>query len=303
LKKDFPSAKLSVVVGPKAESLFIGNPYLNKVYIFDKHQPPLRSLSWIRELRKERFDLVVDLRNTAIPLMLSPRYRTSYRLKKVPKLHMREKHLNRLRSVYVPESQTAEKCALFVASKEEEYVDQLIEKEIGRDGRFVIIAPGAADRSKRWPEDNFSSLCDRLIKEHKLKIIFVGNEEDRNVIQRIIKSMNGGAVDLCGRTNLVQLAGLFKRCFFTIVNDSAPMHMASYLDISVLALFGPTDPAQYGPWSMKSCFLKKSGACDACINSKKTPEHSCMSAVTEADVYDSLKINTSENRIEFKNDT
>ncbi len=71
LKKDFPSAKLSIVIGPKAESLFFKNPYLDKIHIFDKHQPPLKSLSWIGELRRERFDLVVDLRNTAIPFLIS----------------------------------------------------------------------------------------------------------------------------------------------------------------------------------------------------------------------------------------
>jgi len=71
LKKDFPSAKLSVVVGPRAESLFYENPNFDTVYLFDKHQPPLKSLSWICQLRGERFDLVVDLRNTAIPLMIA----------------------------------------------------------------------------------------------------------------------------------------------------------------------------------------------------------------------------------------
>jgi len=165
---------------------------------------------------------------------------------------MKEKHLNRLETVYVPETQEAEQCALFVTSEEEKYVDQLIEKEIGRDGHYVIVAPGAADHSKQWPEEKFSCLCDRLIKDHHLKIIFVGNEDDRKVAQRINKMMIADAINLCGRTNLVQLAELFKHCFFTIVNDSAPMHLASYLNIPVMALFGPTNPSHYGPWSLQS---------------------------------------------------
>lgn len=302
LKKDFPSAKLSVVIGPKAESLFCENPFLDQVYIFDKHQPPLKSLLWISRLRRERFDLVVDLRNTAIPLMISPRYRTSYRMKKTNGLHMKEKHLNRLESVYVPETHATEQCALFVTKKDEEYVDQLIDREVGHDGRYVIIAPGAADHSKRWPEENFSSVCDRLIKDHNVKIIFVGNEEDRKVARRINKFMIADTANLCGRTNLVQLAGLFKRCFFTIVNDSAPMHLASYLNIPVLALFGPTDPSRYGPWSLRSCFLRKNEACQACANPKLKKEHACMASITDEDVYGLLRINISENRIEFKNE-
>jgi len=302
LKKDFPTAKLSIVIGPKAESLFYENPYLDKIHIFDKHQPPLKSLSWISELRRERFDLVVDLRNSAIPFMISPRYRTSYRVPKGDGLHMKKKHLKRLESVYVTETQNAEQCALFVAAKEEDYVDQLIEKEIGRDGRYVIVAPGAADHSKQWPERNFSSVCDRLIKEHYVKIIFVGNDEDRKVAQRINKFMTADAVNLCGRTNLVQLAELFKHCFFTIVNDSAPMHLASYLNKPVLALFGPTDPVKYGPWSLQSCYLKKSSECQACANLKTSLAHTCMDAITDKDVFEMLQINSSQNSVAFKND-
>jgi len=302
LKKDFPSAKLSIVVGPKAESLFCENPFLDKVYIFDKHQPPLKSLSWIRELRRERFDLVVDLRNTAIPFMITPRYRTSYRVKNNDNCHMKEKHLNHLGTVYVPESQCVEQCALFVATRDVEYVDQLIEKEIGRDGRYVIVAPGAADHSKQWPDKKFANICDRLIKDHNVKIIFVGNKEDRKVASRINKLMIADAVNLCGRTNLVQLAELYKHCFFTIVNDSAPMHLASYLNIPVLALFGPTDPSQYGPWSLRSCFLRKNETCQACAKPKLKKEHVCMDSITDEDVYGMLKINMSESRIEFKND-
>lgn len=300
LKKDFPSAKLSIVVGPKVESLFYENPFLDKVYIFDKRQPPLKSLSWIIQLRRERFDLVVDLRNTAIPFMIIPRYRTSYRMKKFNGLHMKEKHLNCLKSVYVTETYTTEQCALFIASKEEEYIDNLLEKEIGRDGRYVIVAPGAADHSKRWPEKKFSNICDRLINDHNLKIVFVGNEDDRKVASRINKFMIADAVNLCGRTNLVQLAELFKHCFFTIVNDSAPMHLASYLNIPVLALFGPTDPSRYGPWSLRSCFLRKNEACQACAKPKMKKKHACMDSISDEDVYGMLQINMSKSRIEFK---
>ena len=300
LKKDFPSAKLSIIVGPKAESLFCENPYLDKVHVFNKHQPPMESLSWIRELRRERFDLVIDLRNTAIPFMIAPRYRTSYQVKKINGQHMKAKHLNRLESVYTPETQEVEPCALFVASREEEYVDQLIENEIGRDGCYVIVAPGAADQSKRWSEKKFSSVCDRLITDHNVKIIFVGDENDRKVAQRINKFMEADCVNLCGRTNLVQLAELFKHCFFTIVNDSAPMHIASYLNIPVLALFGPSDPSLYGPWSKQSCFLRKSEACQACANPKSALKHTCMDAITDADVYEMLQINVPENLIEFR---
>jgi len=291
LKKDFPSAKLSVVIGPKATSLIVDNPYITGVHIFDKRQSPLKSLSWICELRREHYDMVVDLRNTAIPVMIAARYRTSYRNKRVINLHMREKHLDRLKTVYAFERKTAEPCSLFIPAREEDYIDELIQKEIGSDKSFVIIAPGAADSSKVWPEEKFAFVCDHLIKKHNVNVCFIGNDEDRRCAQRINKIMEADGVNLCGRTNLVQLAELFNRCFFTIVNDSAPMHIASYVNTPILALFGPTNPDLYGPWSEKSCYLRKSESCSVCSNPKQNSKHSCMDAITVDDVLRMLKMN------------
>ena len=290
LKEDFPSAKLSAVIGPKAESLLCGNPHLDKVYIFDKHQAPLRSLSWIFELRREHYDLVVDLRNTAIPFMIAPRHRTSCRVEKVSDLHMRKKHLNHLRSVYGTEKEHGEKCALFVPEAEKNYVKELIDNEIGRAQKYVIVAPGAADSAKRWSEEGFAFVCNQLTDEYDIKIVFVGDEEDRKVAQRVNKLMEVEAVNLCARTTLVQLAELLMHCSFALVNDSAPMHLASYLDVPVLALFGPSDPKKYGPWGTNSRMIKKDAHCPACTNPKKACEHTCMQAISKEDVLDTVRV-------------
>lgn len=294
LKKEFPAAKLSIVIGPKAESLLKRNPFLEKVYVFDKHQSFVKSLSWIFAMKREHFDLVIDLRNTAIPFMLSPRYRTSCWVKKTDGVHMMEKHLERFRSVFTFEASTVERCALFIPGEDEYYVDQLIEKEIGRDMKYVIVAPGAADRSKRWPEEGFAVVCDRLIKDHHIKIVFVGDDGDRKVAQRINKLMEANAINLCGCISLVQLAQLLRHCFFTIVNDSAPMHLASYLNVPVIAFFGPTDPSKYGPWGTQSFFFRKNGSCRACAQPKASLEHTCMNAITPDDALTMIRKNITE---------
>jgi len=291
LKRDFPSANLSVIIGPKAESLLKGNPHLDKVYIFDKHQSPLKSAAWILELKEECFDFVVDLRNTAIPFMIFPRYRTSCRVEKIENQHMREKHLNQLKSIYAYEEQASEQYALFVSDDDKQYMDQLIETKVGRRDAYVVVAPGAADSSKRWPEENFATVCDQLIKDHNARIVFVGSEEDGGVAERIDQLMEADAVNFCGRTSLVQLAELLKRSMCAFVNDSAPMHLASYLDVPVLALFGPTDPSKYGPWSSRSFFLRKNMACPACTGSKTSSPHKCMKAITSEDVLDAFQVN------------
>jgi ADP-heptose:LPS heptosyltransferase len=300
LKKEFPSAKLSVVIGPKAESLLRGNPFLDKIHIFDKRQSFLKSSAWIGELRKERFDLVVDLRNTAIPLLISPKYHTPYFTKKISNMHMREKHLDRLKSIYAFERKATERRALFVSAADEAYADRIIEQEVGSKEKYIVVAPGAADHSKKWPEKKFAYVCDHLKRNYPIKIFLIGNEDDREAAWQVCKFMGSEAINLCGQTNLAQLAHLFKRCFLAIVNDSAPMHLASYLNVPVLALFGPTNPLHYGPWSTKSCFIRKNESCRACADPKASLAHSCMDSINGDDVLNKLRINIQENSIHFE---
>ena len=64
-------------------------------------------------------------------------------------------------------------------------------------------------------------------------------------------------INLCGRTSLLQLAAVLAGADLALVNDSGIMHLASYLDRPVVALFGPTDPFYYGPWGSSCVVLRK----------------------------------------------
>jgi len=284
LRKDFPDARLSVVVGPKGEALLKGNSCIDRLYIFDKHQSWIKSLAWLMELRHERYDLAVDLRNTAIPLLIGARQRTSLRAPRTGSKHMREKHLQKLRTAHIPTPEKAQRCAVHISQADKQFADQVANKEIGVGGRYWIVAPGAADSSKRWPEERFAALCDALVRDHHLKIVFAGGDEDKAVIARIQKIMAYPAVDVSGRASLTQLAALLKACAGAVVNDSAPMHLASYLDVPVIAIFGPTDPGLYGPWGAWSRYLRNNTSCLKCARPKEEIAHTCMGAVTVEDV-------------------
>lgn len=280
LKEDFPSAGIYIVVGPKAKLLFDDNPDINSIYVFNKHQSWLKSASWIFELSRERFGLVVDLRNTAIPAFIFPGYTTSFFKIKDRDIHMKDKHLRNLRTVYSYEKEAKGRHCLFIPDREKQYVEQLIVNEIGRGERYVIVGPGAADRVKRWPERGFVEVCDKLIEFYRVKIVFVGDgKEDKAVVRRILKMMRNNAVDLSGRMSLIQLAELFKYCILAIVNDSAPMHLASYLDVPVFGLFRQANVVQYKPWSRHCHFISgKNG----------------MDGITVEDVFNSFRINGKE---------
>jgi len=273
LKKDFPDALLSVVVGPKGEALFKDNFHIENVCVFDKKQSFLKTFKWILKLRKRKFDLVIDLRNTAIPFFLGARTVTPPFMKRLKNEHMQKQHLSRLRSVYSYDKKAETRFSLKISSEDEAQMKEILRKKLDKKEKFILLSAGAADSAKRWTEDGFAFACDRLMDKYSLKAIFVGDHADRVLTQRIIKKMHNSPLNCCGMTTLTQLAFLIQESLLLITNDSAPMHMASYFDIPVLALFGPTDPMRYGPWSKNSYVLASNEHCLKCKNKKSAAIH------------------------------
>ncbi len=289
LRQEFPKAEIDVVVGPKAQGLFEGNPSIKRVIVFDKRQNAWAQLRWALSLRREKFDLIVDLRNTAIPLLVGAKYRTAIIIKKENHIHMRQKHLNRLKAILGKTDEARVRFALPILPREQEAVKKLMSPNISLQERFAVIAPGAANHLKRWKPEGFAQAADSLAARYNLKIIFVGDKHDEPSVEAVVKEMKSGFLNLCGKTTLKELAALVARASLVMANDSGTMHMASYLDIPAVAIFGPSDHVKYGPWGKNSCLVKSDARCAACEKPRSNAAHECMERVSVAQVLDAAK--------------
>ena len=100
LRRDFPQAKMDVVTGPKAVSLFADNPDL-RIKVFDKQAPLRQKFAWFLDLYQAHYDCVVDLRRTMLPFFLSAEVCHAGRIFwNALRGHKKDMHLNRLRQVY-----------------------------------------------------------------------------------------------------------------------------------------------------------------------------------------------------------
>ncbi len=272
--RDFPGARVSVVVGPKAAPLLEGHPRL-EVIRFDKKMAPFATLRWLLTLRERRFDVVVDLRRTAMAWVIGGRWRTPVLTGRPAVCHMRDQHLQRLKAVHAFDPLTpTDRRALWFSSN----VRRRARQFLGDIRGIQVMAPTAADGAKQWPEDYFievgRAFCQR-------PIVLIGGREGRDVAQRIA-ARTPGCVNLCGRLTLVEAAYVLKRAAWLLSNDSAPMHLASYLDVPVLAVFGPTSPEQYGPWGRYGKALRTNYGCPACAGGQE--RHTCLESVKPTEV-------------------
>jgi heptosyltransferase III len=249
----FPDAKISLVIGPKARGLFEDNPRVGRLFILEKRSSVKDKVRWLRDLRREKFDLVVDLRNSMLPFLVRSKRATRPALSRVKDMHMKDKHFRRLRLV-VKDAYPAEERFAFYANEHDRHRTRLI---LSGAKNYVVVAPGAADHRKRWGLSRFAALIRHLAVDCKVRVVVVGDRKDAREAERMFRKLPGGVMNLCGLTTLKELGVILQGARLAILNDSGIMHLASYLNVPVVALFGPTDPALYGPWSRKSVVIRR----------------------------------------------
>jgi heptosyltransferase-1 len=139
---------------------------------------------------------------------------------------------------------------------------------------LVAINPVALWETKLWLNDRFAVLADRLIKNHRVDIVFTGGPADRQIVDTILSMMTMPAANLAGKTRLTQLAALYRQASLLVTTDTGPMHLAAAVGTPVVALFGPTAPWRTGPFGGRHQVIRTAPACSPCFK-RQCDEHRC----------------------------
>lgn len=297
----YPKAEVTVMCGRRCAGIFEGNFYIKRCIIYDRKISFLRRLGFLFELKNYKYDLVVDLRNSAIAFFLKAKYKTYPWINAPPDItRMSDRHLYKVRPFIRPLAIKAEfeksdellfKKSLYISNQDRRSADSLLnEVNISPSDKFILVSPGARSHIKRWPADKFAELSNRLIQDFKVKVLIVGDEGDAPVCEAVRAQIPSGGLNICARTSLKSLAGLMKKAGLIISNDSAVMHLASYLDRPVLAVFGPTDYRKYGPWGRSFKVVHSRLECAPC-EIAQCPRGSlkCMEDINADEVYAAAK--------------
>ena len=223
LKEKFPQSDIIVMVGPRPKEIFQNDPRIYRLIIYDKHSGLKDKIRLFNELKREDFDIIVDLRNSLFGAFLPARYKISPFLM-IPKdiEHMKDKHLYKIRSlpaatesrkmrkkskIQIQNKIGPTKNSLNIRLQDEEYINRILkENNIAKqDNNIVVVSPGARSHIKRWSKESFALLCERLLEDNRMKIILVGNQPDYNVAEYIENRCPNSILNLCNKTNIFQL--------------------------------------------------------------------------------------------------
>jgi len=293
----YPEAEITVLCGAKPKEIFEDNPAIFRLIVYDKYSPLLSKIRLFNELNSQRFDLVIDLKNTMFGACLRAKYRTSPFVR-IPRniRHVRDRHLFKVRHI-VNTRVNIHRRSFNIRDNDRAGIARLLrEAGIRETDRILVIAPGARSSTKRWDARNFREVVERLTSDIFSRIVLVGDRGDLPICE-VVSSGKKDVLNLCGRTTLRELAALLDKSSLLLTNDSAVMHLASYLNRPVLAIFGPTDERKYGPWSDKSVVLRKHLFCSPCEKAQcRFGTLECLQSVRVEEVLRSIRDTLSNRR-------
>jgi heptosyltransferase-2/heptosyltransferase-3 len=180
-----------------------------------------------------------------------------------------------------------------VVEADRTYVTELLEAlQVPADRPLVVIHPGAGAPLKRWMPENWATVADRLADKLRATVVFTGSDREHTVIWQIMDRMRRQGVSVAGDTNISQLAALYERAAIVLGPDSGPLHLAVASGAPTVHLYGPADPAEFGPWgdSRRQVVVTSNIACRPCRILDwpgDAPEnHPCIRDITVPQVID-----------------
>jgi len=281
------------------------NPYIDKIHYLEDSLGDL-----ISELKKERFDFIIDLHNsirtTIIKLKLGVKSRaydrlhwqrfllTNFQINFMPNCHVVDRYFAAAAPLGIENDH--EGLDYYIPEKDEVEIEWL--PESFRKG-YVAYVIGATGRTKILPFEKMVELCDRINKP----VILVGGKEDIEAGDRLEKFFNSKASSLeveaglqllgkktlifnaCGKFNLSQSAWLVKNAEVVFGHDTGLTHIAAAFKKTIFSIWGGTVPNNFYPYGTRFFLLEnKSLKCRPCSKSgrSKCPKghFKCMKDLT-----------------------
>jgi ADP-heptose:LPS heptosyltransferase len=141
------------------------------------------------------------------------------------------------------------------------------------DGPLIGIHASGGRAIKQWPPERFSEVGRRLVDATGARIVLTGGPRDRDLVEAVKTALPPShVVDIAGHVDLLTLAGILERLDLLITGDTGPMHLAVAVGTPVVAVFGPSDPARYGPRGPYDRVVRVDLPCSPCNRIRLPPE-------------------------------
>jgi heptosyltransferase-2 len=289
LRKAAPNAYIAMLVDDKLKDVVMFNPSLNQVITIDKKGDDNTILALIKcakDLSSQNFDMIINLHPNERCSFICAFTKTTFRtgtshtifrwrwdkyIKLNRSLHAADMYLNVLKELGV-KSTDNNGLEIFPSNAYFKEADDFWRlNDVKYDDKLVGFNIGSAVVTKRWASERFAKVADILAADG-YKIVFFGGTMDIDMVSEAVNYMRTRAIIATGSFSIGALAAAMRRCSLIITNDSGPMHVAISQKVPIVALYGPSNPKLYGPFTKNAIIVKADPACVGC---EKGMRHTC----------------------------
>lgn len=246
LVERYPAARFTVAAGPAAAPLFDSVPRLERLIVVAKQHWSLHWLALYAAVALTRWDIVLDLRGSALAYFLRAGQRLG-EIKAVEGEH-RVAQLARILGLEPPPAPV-----LFLDARHERIAAELVPP----GGPVLAIGPAANWRGKQWRAKRFAELALRLTAPGGIlagaRVAVLAADHERTQAAPLLAAIpSERLIDLVGRLDLLAAGAVLRRAALFVGNDTGLMHIAAAAGAPTLGLFGPTQSSRYAPWGART---------------------------------------------------
>jgi lipopolysaccharide heptosyltransferase III len=277
----YPGVRLTIAAGPIAAPLFEAVPRLERLIVVEKRRWALHWLPLYAAVGLRHWDLVVDLRGSALAWLLRSRARKV--IAKGDDNEHRVRQLGRLFDLDPPPGPR-----LWTAPSHDRQAAALLPA----GPPVLAIGPAANWRGKQWRGERFAELAQRLTAPDgplpgARVAVFAAAHERAQALPLIDAIPRHRLIDLVGRVDLLTAAAALRRCVMFIGNDTGLMHVAAAIGAPTLGLFGPSPIEKYAPWGRATAVVRTADPPEAMFGPR-------FNHLTTDTLMDSLSIDAAE---------
>jgi len=308
IRARYPKATVAWVINRDLEPLIMGHPDLDYTLPFDREacrggllQAATTYRRFFRKLRRQNFDLVVDLQGLLRSGLMTAACRARRRVGlssaregagwfytdvvSVPQpsaLHAVDRYWLIAKALGVGDA--CKNFHLPIAESDRRWAAQLL---CDCPRPWLALAVGARWETKRWPIDHFAALAHGAQSMFGGTVLFIGGPGESRLAQGVAMRLWGEVRDLTGQTTLGQLTALLSCADVLLANDSGPLHLAAALGRPVVAPYTCTKIRLHGPYGAEEGAVEARIWCQGSYL-KRCQRLDCMSALTSNHLWPNL---------------
>jgi heptosyltransferase-1 len=309
IKQRYPHARLSWIVDERCCEILKENPFLENIFIWNRKQKSFKYyLDLMKTLRKQRFDLSIDLHGLAKSAMFVKFAEAKFKIassstngmrefswlfskeiKSQEKLHCVQRHFEVAKYL---DCSGGVNYPIHIPNENFKTVrDKLLKENVNLE-KIVGIHPGGGWVSRRWATSKYAELSQKLKDELHADIVLVGGKEggssEKGLNEEIIAKAGVRIIDMAGKVTLKELCAFLKMCKVFVGNEAGPVHIATALNVNSIAILGPTNAKCTGPYNGSTKIIQHKVDCQPCRN-RNCKNPICMQAITVEEVFKEVK--------------